>query len=665
MPENKVWRWIAATLLATAAQVVTAETPWSENTHQLAFGDFNGDGKADVLYIARDYTLPSGIALSDGVSPTIDHQSWAFNHLGIPWHSGIYKAIVADFNGDSRADILLQRQTPGDHYLLLANGSGQFNAISQAIPNVLDQQAWSADAHRVIVGDFDGNGRWDVLLQAVNPAGQNAVFLSDASGRFVTASQTWGNTYLGLRWSSQNSVVTALKLNDDTKSDLLVRAKPDFAMFDLEVPVPTPVYRSHAFGIVTARDANANREIFYAPILQSWDRFFQGVDWSAADYEAIAGDFDGINRDDIFLQARRSGMPSRLVRPGAQGQVATGDALAPGSALASASADQQRLHAARFAASGPAGLYLQSVAASGANQIAANVLGGVPVTHDPSLLNAVRPGTAVGSLPGEFSVDPSGAANYKIEIGVPPGVGGVTPELALVYSSRGGNGLLGVGWQFAGLSAIARCPTTVAQDGPGNTDGVDFDGNDAFCLDGQRLMAAVGSNGSVNAEYRTEIESHQKITSTGATAGDPDSFTAWDKTGLIREYGTQSPLQGNRVSASDSRFEARLASGVAGPGLVWAVKVVRDRFDNFIEYRYDQEATSNSAWPVEIIYGSKYSGEKNIVGRVVLTYTTRADVRAGYMAGGYITSLTKRLQKISVYGRSAPTTPGAVDMVRQ
>lgn len=665
MPDKKVWRWIAATLILSATRVAMATTPWSESTHQLGFGDFNGDGKTDVLYIARDHTLASGIALSDGVSPSIDHQSWSFNYLGIPWHSGIYKAFVADFNGDSRADILLQRQSAGDHYLLLANASGQFTAISQAIPNVFDQQSWSAEAHRIVVGDFDGSGRWDVFLQAADPASQNAVFLSDESGRFSSAKQAWGNNHLGLRWSSKNSVVSAAKLNGDAKFDLLVQARPDRALIDFDVPVPTPSYRKGSFGIVAARDENANREIFYAPVIQTWDRFFQGADWSAANYQAVTGDFDGVDRDDIFLQALRAGMPSRLLRLGVQGQIVSGDALPNGSPLTRLSRDQQQLHAVRFAGTGSSGLYVQSVAESGTNQVVANVLSGVPVTHDPSLLNVARPGTAVGSIPGEFSVDQSGAADYKIEIGVPPGVAGVTPGLALAYSSRGGNGLLGVGWQVAGFSAITRCPTTVAQDGPGNADGVDFDGNDAFCLDGQRMMAVVGSNGSVNAEYRTEVESHQKITSTGATAGDPDSFTVWDKAGLVRDYGTQSALTGTRSSASDSRFEARLSSGAVGPGLVWAEKLVRDRFDNFIEYRYDQEATSNAAWPVEISYGSKYSGEKAVVGRVVFSYTSRADARTGYMAGGYVTSLTRRLQKISVYGRSNPTTPGANDLVRQ
>jgi len=51
---------------------------------------------------------------------------------------------------------------------------------------------------------------------------------------------------------------------------------------------------------------------------------------------------------------------------------------------------------------------------------------------------------AGGSLP--VIQDNSGSFAYQVPIAVPPGPGGSTPELALLYSSAGGNGNAGFGW---------------------------------------------------------------------------------------------------------------------------------------------------------------------------------------------------------------------------
>ena len=88
-------------------------------------------------------------------------------------------------------------------------------------------------------------------------------------------------------------------------------------------------------------------------------------------------------------------------------------------------------------------------------------------------LSATSP---VGAIPGQFKVSESGAATYSIPIAMPPGTAGMKPNLSLNYSSQSGNGLLGMGWSLGGLSAIHRCPKTVAQDGA--LGGVNFDAND-------------------------------------------------------------------------------------------------------------------------------------------------------------------------------------------
>ncbi len=126
--------------------------------------------------------------------------------------------------------------------------------------------------------------------------------------------------------------------------------------------------------------------------------------------------------------------------------------------------------------------------------------------------------TPVGTTPGSFNVA-NGAASYSIPITVPPSINGIAPGLSPSYNSQGDKGLLGMGWGIGGLSVIHRCGATIEQDG--YKGGVNYDANDKFCLDGQRLID-IG-----NGEYRTKRESWNKIIASGT---DPPRLPSLAKT---------------------------------------------------------------------------------------------------------------------------------------
>lgn len=118
-----------------------------------------------------------------------------------------------------------------------------------------------------------------------------------------------------------------------------------------------------------------------------------------------------------------------------------------------------------------------------------------------------RPTTAaIGVTAGSFAVSESGAATYTVPLQIAPGVNGIQPSLALSYNSQGGDGPVGVGWGLSGTSTIMRCPKTLATDGiraPINYDNITdpHTGNDAFCLDGQRLLPVTGGVTSVACQW--------------------------------------------------------------------------------------------------------------------------------------------------------------------
>jgi len=246
-----------------------------------------------------------------------------------------------------------------------------------------------------------------------------------------------------------------------------------------------------------------------------------------------------------------------------------------------------------------------------------------------------------GFTPGSFRVTESGAAEYRIPIRVPPGVAGVEPKLALVYSSQGGNGPLGMGWSLEGLSAITRCPKTWAQDGMRG--GINYDSSDRYCLDGQRLVLIGGSSyGAGGSEYRTERESFSKITASAttiaypapATGVMPGSFVVKTKSGLTMEYG----------NTADSRIEAQGKTAVR----LWALNKVSDTKGNYYSATYEEDNPNGDFRLSRIDYTGNAGQAPSASVRIAYESTQRLDVVAIYV-GGSMQKALKRMQSIDVY----------------
>ena len=248
---------------------------------------------------------------------------------------------------------------------------------------------------------------------------------------------------------------------------------------------------------------------------------------------------------------------------------------------------------------------------------------------DPPPAEPGPPGTVSGALAGTLAVNQFGAATYEIPIAVPPGTAGVEPSLALVYASNGGNGLLGVGWSLGGLSAIARCPKTPAQDGARGAIG--YDANDRFCLDGRRLVAVRGAYGADGTEYRTEIDGFSKIVSRGRAGTGPARFEVRTKSGQTMQFG----------NTADSRIEAVGRSEVRQ----WALNRVTDAVGNYLTLRYREEG--GQGYPDRIDYTGHDTGGAPYAS-VRFAYQTRHDVRV-LASGGSTMRIDERLAKVRTY----------------
>ena len=224
-----------------------------------------------------------------------------------------------------------------------------------------------------------------------------------------------------------------------------------------------------------------------------------------------------------------------------------------------------------------------------------------------------------GALTGQLSVSPTGAATYTVPIAIPPGIAGMAPNLSLVYSSQGGDGIAGQGWELAGLSMVHRCPKTRVQDGQGRQVTMsDLALGDGLCIDGRRLFERPGEPG----KYDTEMKDFSLITKVADTtfpeplvnpASGSVSFTVVTKSGETRSYGARVP-HNSRVRLTD---EWR---GFPDPAMgeeiaVWLLDRVTDVWGNYydIHYNFDQaDFVANGIFVTSIDYtGHLFGGGFN------------------------------------------------------
>ncbi|MDF0584147.1 FG-GAP-like repeat-containing protein [Bradyrhizobium yuanmingense] len=239
------------------------------------------------------------------------------------------------------------------------------------------------------------------------------------------------------------------------------------------------------------------------------------------------------------------------------------------------------------------------------------------------------------SLPGSFSVSPTGGATYSIPIALPPGTAGMAPTLSLEYSSQGANGLLGLGWSLSGLPSITRCGRTFAQDGVSS--GVGFGIDDKFCMDGQRLVAVNGAYGADGTEYRTEVEAFSKIIAHGSGSG-PDWFEVHTKSGQVLEFG----------HSVDSSIKP---AGRAG-SLIWALSKTSDTKGNYFTVSYNVDTANGQYWPTRIDYTGNSAASLAPYNSVQFVYATRPDYVLMYQYGGR-NKTTVRMTNVKTYAGSA------------
>ncbi len=305
--------------------------PVLSTLNEVGAGDFNGDGKLDIIttqYNSPTPTVNSSILFNNGTGSFTRSDSLSFLSLG--W---TLSGALSDFNVDGKTDVVVPVGGGIRLYLRTCNdirntkridytgdGYGEFavwrpsngNWIIKLGFNNFRTVQWGLGSlgDVPVPGDYDGDGISDLAVFRAPTGGWYVLKSSDGSG-------------FGIHWGASGDKPAPGDYDADGKTDFAVFRPSDGGWYILKSSDNTMA--SYAFGLSGDKPVQADYDnddrtdvAVYRPstgtwyILRSSDNSFVGTHFGISSDKPLPGDYDGDGKADITVY--RSGEGFYILR---------------------------------------------------------------------------------------------------------------------------------------------------------------------------------------------------------------------------------------------------------------------------------------------------------------------------------------------------------------
>jgi len=255
---------------------------WTASNSKFIAGDFNGDGKTDVMgvYDYGNNTTRAWVFLSTGTNFAAPVQWW----LSTGWNMQSSTWLAGDFNGDGKTDALgIYDYGSGSMKMWMFSSSGtNFAAPVQWFT----QGGWYMANAKMVAGDFNHDGKTDVAGVYDNGNASTAIWVFPSTGSAFSTPTSWWSSVGG--WDAKHSTWEPGDFSGDGKTDIV-------GVYD---------YGNNTTKLWTFVSSGS---AFAAPVL-----WYSSTTWDAQRSKWAWGDFNGDGKADVVGFYNNGGSASTL-----------------------------------------------------------------------------------------------------------------------------------------------------------------------------------------------------------------------------------------------------------------------------------------------------------------------------------------------------------------